>query len=144
MFASEWASAAQVLPHLAALILSYEDLTSASPALPPTAPPPAADSRTARWARAVPVLVVTRGAGGADLWQGAHHEHFPAFPAREVDPTGAGDVFAAAFLCRWHDTGDPRQAVIFAHRTAAFAVERAGMDGIPTLADVLAHLASAS
>lgn len=136
VFASEWTGAAQVLPHLAALILSYEDLAPG----PPSSSPSAAEALIARWAQSVPLLVVTRGANGADLWQGTQRAHVPAYPVREVDPTGAGDVFAAAFLCRWHDTADPHHAVAFANRAAAFAVERPGIEGIPTLAEVLARL----
>ncbi len=136
-----WTDAPVALPHLAALILSHEDLPAdhlpASPT-PPTATSPGVV--TARWAEAVPVLVVTRGADGADLWQGSHREHYPAYTIREMDPTGAGDVFAAAFLCHWQDTADPRQAVAFANCTASFVVEHPGLEGIPTLAQVLARL----
>ena len=31
----------------------------------------------------------------------------PSLPRQEVDPTGAGDVFAAAFLVPYHEMGDP-------------------------------------
>ncbi len=60
-------------------------------------------------------------------------EHFPAYFITEVDPTGAGDVFAAAFLFYLHKYGDPRKAVKFANCTAALSVEHIGITGIPTL-----------
>ena len=36
---------------------------------------------------------ITRGARGATLFSGGKRLEIPAAPAREVDPTGAGDVF---------------------------------------------------
>jgi sugar/nucleoside kinase (ribokinase family) len=54
-------------------------------------------------------------------------EHFPAYPAVELDPTGAGDVFAASFLCSLYRHGDPREAVNFANRVAAYSVEAMGV-----------------
>jgi sugar/nucleoside kinase (ribokinase family) len=56
----------------------------------------------------------------------------PGFPAVEVDPTGAGDVFAAAFLVRLQETEDPVQAARFANAVASFCVEGPGVAGIPT------------
>ena len=70
----------------------------------------------AGWARDVPLVTVTRGADGADLFvDGASAELFAGVAAHEVDPTGAGDVFAAAFLCWLDRTGDARAAVRFAN-----------------------------
>jgi len=82
------------------------------------------------------LLVATDGRHGATLFQHGTTERFPAFPASEVDPTGAGDVFAAAFLVHLYRHGDPRAAVQFANCVASFSVEREGITGIPTLAMV--------
>lgn len=138
--------AGMLLPHLRALILSREDLLPFSGAplerLSPDVPrdPPAADAILAAWARIVPLVVVTRGAAGALLFRdSAEPVAFPGYPAMEVDPTGAGDVFAAAFLCELHATGDPAAAIDFANRVAALSVERSGAEGIPTRADVAAR-----
>ncbi|MFL5694535.1 MAG: PfkB family carbohydrate kinase, partial [Ktedonobacteraceae bacterium] len=49
------------------------------------------------------------------------------------DPTGAGDVFAAAFLCYLYKHNDPRAAVEFANCVASFSVEQVGIMGIPTM-----------
>ncbi|MGZ3601301.1 MAG: PfkB family carbohydrate kinase [Ktedonobacterales bacterium] len=129
------------LPSLHALILSREDL------LPPSGyeaighyTPAKADAQIAAWARVIPIVAVTRSANGALLLcQGHDPEAFPGYPAREVDPTGAGDVFATAFLCRLHTTGNPRAAADFANRVAAISVEHTGASGIPTQADVIAR-----
>jgi sugar/nucleoside kinase (ribokinase family) len=40
-----------------------------------------------------------------------------------VDPTGAGDVFATAFLIRYQETGNPSQAAAFACCAASCVVE---------------------
>jgi sugar/nucleoside kinase (ribokinase family) len=50
-----------------------------------------------------------------------------------VDPTGAGDVFAAALLCHLYRHGDPREAVNFANYVASFSVGQVGVEGIPRL-----------
>ncbi|GBG77412.1 hypothetical protein CBR_g23861 [Chara braunii] len=48
-------------------------------------------------------VVVTDGKRGCNVFYQNHAFHVPAFPAQEVDPTGAGDCFLAGFvagLCR--------------------------------------------
>ena len=55
----------------------------------------------------------------------------------EVDPTGAGDVFAGAFL--WHlykSGGDWQTAADWANCVASFVVEKRGVAGVPKLAEV--------
>jgi sugar/nucleoside kinase (ribokinase family) len=54
----------------------------------------------------------------------------------EVDPTGAGDIFAAAFFTRLHATRDPWEAGRFATHLAAFSVTRRGLEGIPNRDEV--------
>ena len=120
-----WAGAETMLPLLDVLILSYDDLR-------PFADGHRADAILARWSTLVPLLIATDGRHGATLFQHGQGEHFPAYIATEVDPTGAGDVFAAAFLCRLHECGDPRAAVNFANCAASFSVEHAGIVGIPS------------
>jgi len=83
-----------------------------------------------------PIVVLTRGARGATIYAGKGTLHVPACPAREVDPTGAGDVFAAAFLIRYAAEKDLLGAARFAAATAALAVEGAGPSAIPTAAEV--------
>jgi len=122
-----WAAAEQALPLLDVLILSHDDL------LPFAAGNRAeADAILSYWSLKIPLLVATDGRHGATLFQHGAAEHFPAYPSTEVDPTGAGDVFAAAFLCHLYRHGDPREAVNFANCVASFSVERVGVEGIPT------------
>lgn len=125
-----------LLPYLDSLIVSAEDL--AVPGTPDANELAAA--QVARWAASAPLVVMTLGAAGARLTvDGGAPQAFPGYPAREVDPTGAGDVFAGAYLARLQATGDPHAAVDFANRVAALSVERDGISGIPTVADLLAR-----
>jgi sugar/nucleoside kinase (ribokinase family) len=55
---------------------------------------------------------------------------------KEVDATGAGDVFAACFFVRLFQTRDPWEAGRFATILAAHTVTRVGLDGIPTAAEI--------
>jgi 1D-myo-inositol 3-kinase len=134
-----------LLPSLGALILSRDDLLPAPGAdMPATASvsatPEEADTQIAAWARVVPLVAVTRGRDGAALYRdGGALEAFPGYPVEEVDPTGAGDVFAAAFLCHLRTTGDPRVAADFANRVAALSIEHPGATGIPTRNQVVAR-----
>ena len=52
----------------------------------------------------------------------------PAPRVTMVDPTGAGDIFATAFLTRLHQTGgDPWEAARFANNIAAQSVTVSGL-----------------
>ena len=92
------------------------------------------------WAAVVPVVVLTRGSEGALLTLRGQQHRVDAFPAREVDPTGAGDVFAAALLVRYRETGDALAAVHFASAAASLGVEAEGLAGVPTRSEVLVRL----
>jgi sugar/nucleoside kinase (ribokinase family) len=48
--------------------------------------------------RRFPLVVVKRGAAGAEVWRGEEVFRLPAPVVPVVDTTGAGDAFAAAFL----------------------------------------------
>jgi len=123
-----WLEAEQILPHLDVLILSHDDLLPFADGNRRDA-----DAILARWSLQVPLLVATDGRHGATLFQQGKAERFAAYSTREVDPTGAGDVFAAAFLCHLHRHGDPRAAINFANCVASFSVEQEGIKGIPTV-----------
>jgi sugar/nucleoside kinase (ribokinase family) len=52
------------------------------------------------------------------------------------DTTGAGDVFAAAFLSKYTESFDASEATDFANCVASFAVEGEGTNSIPTLEQI--------
>ncbi|MPZ22435.1 MAG: ribokinase [Dehalococcoidia bacterium] len=93
----------------------------------------------ARWSRRVPFVLVTAGADGGDAYIEGREARIPAFPATEVDPTGAGDVFAAAFLARYAETSDPYESIEFAAAAAACSVEGVGTARVPDRAAIAAR-----
>jgi 1D-myo-inositol 3-kinase len=115
--ARRWETAGTDLAGVHVLFLSDQDLPEAG--------------RAARdLLSAVPMVALTRGWEGLTLLtrDGAHD--VPALPRAEVDPTGAGDVFAAAFLVRYHETHDVLAAAVFAACAASCAVEAVGAAGL--------------
>jgi hypothetical protein len=82
------------------------------------------------------ILVVTEGAAGAVLYWNGDRRRFRAPSVREVDATGAGDIFATAFFVRLLNTRDPWEATRFATLVASHSVERAGLNGIPTQLEI--------
>ena len=130
-----WSAAEKVLPQLDVVILSHDDLLPFA-----NGNRNEADAILSRWSLQVPLLVATDGRHGATLFQHGKTEHFKAYPVHEVDPTGAGDVFAAAFLCHLYRHGNNREAVNFANCVASFSVEQVGVQGIPTMEMVMKRL----
>lgn len=95
-------------------------------------------------ARGVGAVVVKRGAAGADYHDAAGHHRQAAFPVEEVDPTGAGDCFGAAFVVFWLRGHAPAEALRYAAAAGARAVTRRGpMEGASTRAELDAFLAEA-
>lgn len=122
-----WDTLVERLSRLDAVVLSEEDVRR--------------DAATIdRLRRSIPLLVLTQGARGATLFRHGVGTPFRPFPAREVDPTGAGDVFAGAFLVELARSGDPERACIFANCAASFAIEAPGADGVPTPEQIAARL----
>lgn len=81
-----------------------------------------------RLADAVPVAVVTCGGQGSiaiDSVTG-EEEWVPSLPVNEVDATGAGDVFAAAFILGTLREWPLRHRLAFANLCAALSVQQVG------------------
>jgi len=97
----------------------------------PAGGPPAGDLLAC-----VPMVALTRGWEGVQLLSRDGILSVPGLARREVDPTGAGDVFAAAFLVRYHETADPAEAAAFAVCAASCAVEGVGASSLGDRAEV--------
>jgi len=96
-----------------------------------------------RWVSEVPMVVVTRSWRGARLFiEGRLHE-LEAYPAAEVDATGAGDTFATGFLVRYRECGDALEAGRFGAAAASLSVEGVGVAAMGTREAVEARLAGA-
>lgn len=83
------------------------------------------------WSGRVTMLAYTSSDRGAEVCSAGVWRHIAAFPAKAVDPTGAGDVFATAFLVRLSETDDPWESARFAACAASFVVEGPGVSAIP-------------
>jgi len=115
-----WENAAAVLARVDALVFSEQDVNY--------------DQRLIdRYVAMARLAVVTRGSIGCVVYTEGTSCTLAAYPTTEVEPTGAGDVFAAAFFLKYAVTKDPCQAADWANCVASFSVEGAGTSGIPTL-----------
>jgi len=125
---SEWVDPGRDLAGVHVLFLSQHDL-------------PEAPARARELLSVVPMVVLTQGWRGATLYSRDAVHEVPSLPRSEVDPTGAGDVFAATFLVRYHETGDFGEAAAFAACAASCAVEALGASGLGDRAEVERRLA---
>jgi sugar/nucleoside kinase (ribokinase family) len=112
-----WDGARLVLRNAQALFLSEDDVTD--------------EPEVRGWFDLVPVGCVTRGAAGATLFVNGEPYAVPGYPVNVVDPTGAGDVFAAAFLVHYTRTQDAWEAAGFASAAGSLVVEGEGIAAVP-------------
>lgn len=115
---TEWKGDSLVLSTGAAVVLSIEDVQGD-------------ESSIANLAQRARILVVTRGAKGSTLYIEGKAQSVPSNPLSEVDPTGAGDIFATAFFSDLLATRDPLRAARFATLLARDSVQRVGLESIP-------------
>lgn len=75
-----------------------------------------------------PIVGIKRGGAGVYLWDQVRQRrlHIPAYPARVVDVTGAGDAFCGGFLVGLSETGDILEAGLRGSVSASLAIEGAG------------------
>ncbi len=120
---AEWKAAAEVLPLADATVISIEDIEN--------------DWKLAReWAARTHILVVTQADKGATFFVDGKSHQLSAPHVEVVDPTGAGDIFAAALFARYRDLGDVLAAGRFAIKLATASVTRRGMDSWPLHSEI--------
>ena len=120
---TEWTDPGSALARAGAVVMSREDVGGD-------------DEVIEHMAHQTRVLAVTEGAAGAVLYWNGDRRRFRAPKMQEVDATGAGDVFAAAFFVRLFKTRDPWEATRFATLIASRSVTRVGLAGIPTAQEI--------
>jgi sugar/nucleoside kinase (ribokinase family) len=118
-----WPGARRLLRRADAVVLSEEDVGCN-------------ERRMGQYAGHTKVLAVTRAGRGGSLHSGGSAREFRGLDVEEVDPTGAGDVFAAAFFIELHRLGDAWRAALLANCLAAQSVTRPGVAGTPTPLDL--------
>ena len=121
--ACAWENSEQALRHAGAVVMSVEDVNYDL-------------ELVEEMAHNTRILCLTEGAAGAVLHWNADRRRFRPPVMDEVDGTGAGDIFAAAFFVRLYHTRDPWEAARFATQLAARSVTRIGLNGIPTLREI--------
>lgn len=123
-----WDDAALVAADTSAIVLSEEDVAGDL-------------DEPRRWSSHTPVIVTLAERGSLVIADGTERM-VPAFHAdRVVDPTGAGDAFAAGLAIALAEGRVLLDAVRFAHAVASFAVEAVGTDGLATRERVEARIA---
>ncbi len=84
------------------------------------------DQAARRLAQSVPVVCIKNGHRGCWLAYEGEVEKVPTRPVAVVDPTGAGDAFAAGFLTAWVEGKGVQEAVRRALEAGAQAVQGVG------------------
>ncbi len=91
------------------------------------------------------VIAVTRGAEGCRVYTSNDCIEVAAFPAEEIDPTGAGDCFDAGFISALLEGKSSAQAAELGNACGALAVSAKGpMAGARRRADVRRFMANRS
>ncbi len=92
--------------------------------------------------RGIKHVVIKRGPLGASYYNQQSSYHAPAYEAKVVDPTGAGDCFGATFVSLFLSGYPPEQALEYANASGSLAISRRGpMEGTSTLAEITAYMA---
>jgi len=121
---------AQALPDtllaMVSLLVPNQGEAALLAGVPGSATANAIDAALALRRRGAGTVVVTLGAAGVLLADQSGCVQYPAYPARAIDTTGAGDAFVGALAAACAAGEDLPAAVDFAQRAAAFSVERQG------------------
>jgi len=123
VYAKAWKNSDQILSHAGAVVMSVEDVNRDL-------------ELVEEMAHRTRLLCLTEGDTGAVLYWNGDRRRFRPPVMEEVDGTGAGDIFAAAFFVRLYQTRDPWEAARFATQLAARSVTRIGLNGIPTSQEI--------
>jgi sugar/nucleoside kinase (ribokinase family) len=75
----------------------------------------------------IPIVVVTNGRHGAELYTKENHVHYPSIKINEIDPTGAGDSFACGMALAFSSIQNLSESIIHAHSLASVVIEHEGV-----------------
>lgn len=88
--------------------------------------------------RSGPTLILKRGKKGAVIFGAGYEASVPGYDVEAIDSTGAGDVFAGAFLSAWLKGMSSSEAARFANAAAALCVQQLGsVTGLRTFREIL-------
>ena len=115
IFATSFPAEERLLRAANATVLSEEDLLN--------------DDMLRRYIAWSKILVVTRNFAGCTIYCDGDEIDVPAPQIELVEPTGAGDIFAAAFFVGLHrSAGDAISAAEFANHVAAHSVTKVNLE----------------
>lgn len=119
-----WAPSPAALDGVSVAVLSEDDLRGQGDLLE-------------RLRAALPLVALTHGREGATIFEGGFERgrttRIAAFPTTEVDPTGAGDTFAAGFLFGLAEGRPPVEAARVGAAAASLIVEARGGAALPRM-----------
>ncbi|MBI2206031.1 MAG: ribokinase [Candidatus Rokubacteria bacterium] len=122
-----WAPPSWLLDRVAVFFMSLDDVQGL-------------EDEVTEWLERLPLAVLTAGAKGALLYVSGDRYEIAPLPVEEIDATGAGDVFAAAFLTRLHLADEPWEAARVAACAAAMSVCGPGFTAVPNARAVASAL----
>ena len=83
------------------------------------------------------IIVVKQGPQGCTIFKDSDPIHVPGIQVDEIDPTGAGDCFSAAFIAGLEAGWSLERVGRFANAAGALAVTKMGpAEGAPTRAEI--------
>ena len=126
-----WEDADEIVPRVSAVVLSEDDVVGDL-------------SGPRNWARNGRVYVTLAERGVLVLDRGTETTIAGYRAARVVDPTGAGDAFAAGLAIALAEDRPLDDCARFANAVASFAVEGVGMDALADLSAVGVRLSQPS
>ncbi len=86
------------------------------------------------------IVCATDGANGSFLYTAEEFYKIPAYAVREVDATGAGDVFLSSFLFFYGvKKYDPVTSASLASASASFIVEGKGVSRLSNMEEILSR-----
>ncbi len=94
----------------------------------------------ARLAAAVPLVAFTQAERGCEILDRGRTSRVGAFPARLVEPTGAGDVFAAGFFLGLARGATPVEAARLGAAAASIVVEGRAGEALGRVGEAYARL----
>ena len=123
VYAAEWEQAGLVLPRANATVFSIDDV--------------AGDWSVVRdWAAQTSLLVATQASEGCTVFVNGEPTRVPAPGVEQLDPTGAGDIFAAVLFMALQRGYDPIRACQLSNFVAAASVTYPHAAGFPKSGDI--------
>lgn len=126
IFQIPWDNAKEILRYTDILVISEEDIQEDKSAL----------NLYKSFIKSQGIIIVTQGSKGTTAYRGKEIVSSYAYPAKAIDPTGAGDIFAVSFAIAWKETSSLGKSLKFANTAASFIIEGIGVSNIPTRSQI--------